>query len=212
MGDAPFHTVYLHGTVRDTKHRKMSKSLGNGIDPLEVVQRYGADALRWTVIAGHGAGRRRHPRSRTTSRSRSRRAATSCTKLWNIGRFLLDATWATDPVPSLDDDRPRAPRRAPTAGSSRGSTPRSPSATQRSARSRPADATCGATSERYAACASTSTPSRRAVRVERAGGLVPRDMKARLATPGRATARWRARCWCTRSTRRCACCTRSCRS
>ena len=45
-GRAPFHTVYLHGTVRDTQHRKMSKSLGNGIDPLDVVRLYGADALR----------------------------------------------------------------------------------------------------------------------------------------------------------------------
>ena len=46
MGRAPFHTVYLHGTARDTQHRKMSKSLGNGIDPLDVVKLYGADALR----------------------------------------------------------------------------------------------------------------------------------------------------------------------
>lgn len=56
MGEAPYHTVYLHGTVRDTKHVKMSKSLGNGIDPLDVVQLYGADALRYTVIAGMGLG------------------------------------------------------------------------------------------------------------------------------------------------------------
>jgi len=46
MDAAPFHTVYLHGTVRDTNHVKMSKSLGNGIDPLDVVAKYGADALR----------------------------------------------------------------------------------------------------------------------------------------------------------------------
>ena len=56
MGELPFHTVYLHGTVRDTQHRKMSKSLGNGIDPLEVIERYGADALRYTVIAGMAVG------------------------------------------------------------------------------------------------------------------------------------------------------------
>ncbi len=56
MGEVPFHTVYLHGTVRDTQHRKMSKSLGNGIDPLEVVERYGADALRYTVVAGMAVG------------------------------------------------------------------------------------------------------------------------------------------------------------
>src|SRR3989449_5056685 len=52
LGARPFSTVYLHGTVRDTQHRKMSKSLGNGIDPLDVVRLYGADALRWTLIAG----------------------------------------------------------------------------------------------------------------------------------------------------------------
>ena len=56
MGEAPFSTVYLHATVRDTKGRKMSKSLGNGIDPLEVVDRFGADALRFTVISGGGGG------------------------------------------------------------------------------------------------------------------------------------------------------------
>src|SRR5690606_33008611 len=50
VGKAAIHTVYLHGTVRDTQHRKMSKSLGNGIDPLDVIKLYGADALRWTVV------------------------------------------------------------------------------------------------------------------------------------------------------------------
>ena len=64
MGEVPYHTVYLHGTVRDTQHRKMSKSLGNGIDPLDVVERYGADALRYTLISGMSVGHRRHPRSR----------------------------------------------------------------------------------------------------------------------------------------------------
>src|SRR5207247_1879384 len=52
----PFSTVYQHGTVRDTQHRKMSKSLGNGIDPLDVVRLFGADALRWTAIAGLSLG------------------------------------------------------------------------------------------------------------------------------------------------------------
>jgi valyl-tRNA synthetase len=56
MGEAPFHTVYLHGTVRDMQHRKMSKSLGNGIDPLEVVSAFGADALRYTLMQGMGLG------------------------------------------------------------------------------------------------------------------------------------------------------------
>jgi valyl-tRNA synthetase len=56
MGEAPYHTVYLHGIARDTKHRKMSKSLGNGIDPLDVIARFGADPLRYTVVAGMGLG------------------------------------------------------------------------------------------------------------------------------------------------------------
>src|ERR687889_656928 len=56
MGQVPYTDIYLHGTVRDTQHRKMSKSLGNGIDPLEVVERYGADALRYTVLTGGAAG------------------------------------------------------------------------------------------------------------------------------------------------------------
>ena len=87
-GRAPFHTVYLHGTVRDTLHRKMSKSLGNGIDPLEVVQRYGADALRWTSVAGLGMGADviLDPADLEQSFAPGRNF---CTKLWNIGRFLL---------------------------------------------------------------------------------------------------------------------------
>jgi valyl-tRNA synthetase len=56
MGRVPFHTILLHGTVRDTQHRKMSKSLGNGIDPLDVVDLYGADALRYTQLASMGLG------------------------------------------------------------------------------------------------------------------------------------------------------------
>src|SRR3970282_209922 len=55
-GAGPFGNVLLHGTVRDTQHRKMSKSLGNGIDPLEVVEKYGADALRYTVVSGMAVG------------------------------------------------------------------------------------------------------------------------------------------------------------
>ncbi len=56
MGEVPYTDVYLHGTVRDTQHRKMSKSLGNGIDPLEVVERYGADALRYSLVSGMSVG------------------------------------------------------------------------------------------------------------------------------------------------------------
>jgi valyl-tRNA synthetase len=88
MGDIPFHTVYLHGTVRDTQHRKMSKSLGNGIDPIEVVERFGADALRYTVIAGMAVGTDviLDPNDLDTSFAPGRNFAN---KLWNVGRFVL---------------------------------------------------------------------------------------------------------------------------
>jgi len=88
LGQAPFHTVYLHGTVRDMQHRKMSKSLGNGIDPLDVVNRYGADALRWTLVQGMGLGVdvMLDPTDLDKSFAPGRNFAT---KLWNIGRFIL---------------------------------------------------------------------------------------------------------------------------
>ena len=88
MGEVPFNTVYLHGTVRDTQHRKMSKSLGNGIDPLEVIERYGADALRYTVVAGMAVGTDLilDPADLDTSFAAGRNFAN---KLWNAGRFIL---------------------------------------------------------------------------------------------------------------------------
>jgi valyl-tRNA synthetase len=100
VGRAPFHTVYLHGTVRDTQHRKMSKSLGNGIDPLEVVNLYGADALRWTVVAGMGMGADviLDPKDLDKSFATGRNFAT---KLWNIGRFILGGV-GDDTVKSID--------------------------------------------------------------------------------------------------------------
>jgi valyl-tRNA synthetase len=102
MGRAPYHTVYLTGTVRDTQHRKMSKSLGNGIDPLDVIKLYGADALRWTLIAGMGMGADviLDPSDIDKSFATGRNFGT---KLWNIGRFLLDrvGTDAVDPVDAL---------------------------------------------------------------------------------------------------------------
>ncbi len=100
MGEAPFHTVYLHGTVRDTNHVKMSKSLGNGIDPLDVVRLYGADALRYTVVAGMGLGADTilDPKDLERSFAPGRNFVT---KLWNIGRFLLTNV-GTDHVLPLD--------------------------------------------------------------------------------------------------------------
>ena len=84
----PFKTVYLTGTVRDTKHRKMSKSLGNGIDPRDVVTLYGTDALRWTLIGGGslGADVIVDPDDLDTTFAPGRNFAN---KLWNIGRFIL---------------------------------------------------------------------------------------------------------------------------
>ncbi|MGZ8378778.1 MAG: valine--tRNA ligase [Gemmatirosa sp.] len=101
-----FHTVYLHGTVRDTQHRKMSKSLGNGIDPIEVVERYGADALRWTAIAGLGMGADvildHNDLEKSFAPGRN-----FCTKLWNIGRFLLQnvGTAAVMPLDAIATER-----------------------------------------------------------------------------------------------------------
>jgi valyl-tRNA synthetase len=88
MGDIPFETVYLHGTVRDTQHRKMSKSLGNGIDPLDIVRAYGADALRYALVAGSAVGTDviLDPDDVETSFAPGRNFAN---KLWNAGRFIL---------------------------------------------------------------------------------------------------------------------------
>jgi valyl-tRNA synthetase len=100
MGRAPFHTVLLTGTVRDTQHRKMSKSLGNGIDPLDVIQLYGADALRWTLVAGMGLGADviLDPNDIEKSFATGRNFVT---KLWNIGRFLLSNV-GSDPLAPFD--------------------------------------------------------------------------------------------------------------
>ena len=100
-GRHPFHTVFLHGIVRDTQHRKMSKSLANGIDPLDVVNLYGADALRWTVVSGMGLGVDQilDPNNLEQSFSPGRNFAT---KLWNIGRFLL-ANLGGDSVMALSE-------------------------------------------------------------------------------------------------------------
>jgi valyl-tRNA synthetase len=103
MDAPPFHTVYLHGTVRDSDHVKMSKSIGNGIDPLDVVAKYGADALRYTVIAGMGMGADLVLDHRDLERSFAP-GRNFATKLWNIGRFLL-ANVGTAPVRSVDELR-----------------------------------------------------------------------------------------------------------
>jgi valyl-tRNA synthetase len=88
MGQVPYTDIYLHGTVRDTQHRKMSKSLGNGIDPLEVVEHYGADALRYSLVSGMSVGTDviLDPADLEASFAAGRNFAN---KLWNAGRFIL---------------------------------------------------------------------------------------------------------------------------
>ncbi|HEY9014722.1 MAG TPA: class I tRNA ligase family protein, partial [Gemmatimonadales bacterium] len=107
MGEVPYTDIYLHGTVRDTQHRKMSKSLGNGIDPLEVVERYGADALRYSLVAGMSVGTDviLDPNDLEASFAPGRNFAN---KLWNAGRFVLSNL---EGVPrSLTGNDPRAVR------------------------------------------------------------------------------------------------------
>jgi valyl-tRNA synthetase len=83
-GKAPFENVLIHGLVRDEQGRKMSKSLGNGIDPLEVIATYGADALRFTLITGNAPGN--DMRFSNTKMDNSRNFAN---KIWNAARFVL---------------------------------------------------------------------------------------------------------------------------
>ena len=83
-GKEPFHTVLIHGLVRDSQGRKMSKSLGNGIDPLEVVDKYGADALRMTLITGNAPGNDMRFYWERVEASRN-----FANKVWNASRFIL---------------------------------------------------------------------------------------------------------------------------
>lgn len=101
MGEAPFTRVLLHGTVRDRLGRRMSKSRGNGIDPLEVVDLFGADALRFTVLSAAAIGTdiQLDQEDLEGSFSPGRNFAN---KLWNAGRFAL-MTLGNDPVPTVAD-------------------------------------------------------------------------------------------------------------
>ncbi len=84
MGQVPFHTVLIHGLVRDAQGRKMSKSLGNGIDPLLVIDQYGADALRFTLTTGNAPGNDMRFSDEKVKASRN-----FANKLWNAARFVL---------------------------------------------------------------------------------------------------------------------------
>ena len=84
MGEVPFKTVLIHGLVRDSQGRKMSKSLGNGIDPLEVIDKYGADALRFTLITGNAPGNDMRFYWEKVEASRN-----FANKIWNASRFIM---------------------------------------------------------------------------------------------------------------------------
>ena len=94
MGRAPFHDVFIHGLVRDDQGRKMSKSLGNGIDPLEIVNQYGADSLRFTLTMGNSPGN-----DMRFQWERLEGARNFMNKIWNASRFTLM---------NLSDDQPDA--------------------------------------------------------------------------------------------------------
>ncbi|MBE6532798.1 MAG: valine--tRNA ligase [Ruminococcaceae bacterium] len=84
MGEKPFSTVFIHGLVRDAQGRKMSKSLGNGIDPLKIIEEYGADALRFALATGNAPGN-----DMRFSDEKIEAARNFANKLWNASRFVL---------------------------------------------------------------------------------------------------------------------------
>ena len=98
-GKAPFNTVLFHGIVRDDQGRKMSKSLGNGIDPLEEIDKYGADALRFTLATGNTPGNDMRYSSDRVSASRN-----FANKIWNAARFLLMNLSDNEPAPHIPDN------------------------------------------------------------------------------------------------------------
>ncbi|WP_461809629.1 valine--tRNA ligase [Faecalimonas sp.] len=83
-GKSPFHTVFIHGLVRDSQGRKMSKSLGNGIDPLEIIDQYGADALRMTLVTGNAPGNDMRFYDERVEANRN-----FANKVWNASRFIM---------------------------------------------------------------------------------------------------------------------------
>ena len=84
MGEVPFNTVFFHGLIRDAQGRKMSKSLGTGVDPLDVISVYGADALRFTLVTGNSPGNDLRFSEEKVSASRN-----FANKIWNAARFIL---------------------------------------------------------------------------------------------------------------------------
>ncbi len=99
MGKAPFNTVLIHGLVRDAQGRKMSKSLGNGIDPLEIIDKYGADALRFTLATGNSPGNDMRFSDEKVEASRN-----FANKLWNAARFVLMNLDENEPAPHIPEN------------------------------------------------------------------------------------------------------------
>ena len=98
-GKSPFHTVLIHGLVRDSQGRKMSKSIGNGIDPLEVIEKYGADALRMTLITGNAPGNDMRFYWERVEASRN-----FANKVWNASRFIM-MNLPEDDIPSVTTEQ-----------------------------------------------------------------------------------------------------------
>ncbi len=105
MGEKPFSTVFIHGLVRDAQGRKMSKSLGNGIDPLEIIDKYGADALRFALATGNSPGN-----DMRFSDEKIEAARNFANKLWNASRFVrmnltIDTVELPDPADYAIEDK-----------------------------------------------------------------------------------------------------------
>lgn len=98
-GKAPFDTVFIHGIVRDELGRKMSKSLGNGIDPLLVIDKYGADALRLTLATGNSPGNDMRYSEKKVEASRN-----FANKIWNAARFILMNLNEDEPAPHVPEN------------------------------------------------------------------------------------------------------------
>lgn len=101
-GERPFKYTLIHGLMRDEQGRKMSKSLGNGIDPMDVIEKYGADALRWFLITGNKPGQ-----DTRFSYKQVEAAWNFINKIWNISRFVMmnlgDLEKPQQPDPSTFD-------------------------------------------------------------------------------------------------------------
>ena len=98
-GKQPFDTVFIHGIIRDAQGRKMSKSLGNGIDPLLIIDKYGADALRFALATGNSPGNDMRFSDEKVESSRN-----FANKLWNAARFILMNLGENEPVPHVPEE------------------------------------------------------------------------------------------------------------